>query len=103
MAVHAGALWFRPVATVHGNALSSPLLKFFFGPHLRTAIVTRRSIGTIIMSNVAPQQSNLKKDGHPPNLTPYIVKINDQYLAGGGFGDVYRCRYRVGGSAPQEV
>lgn len=38
----------------------------------------------------------------PPDLTPYIVKIDDQYLAGGGFGDVYRCRY-IDGSKQQEV
>ena len=38
----------------------------------------------------------------PPDLTPDIHKINDQYLAGGKFGDVYKCRYLCG-PAPQEV
>ncbi|KAG6382182.1 quinon protein alcohol dehydrogenase-like superfamily [Boletus reticuloceps] len=27
----------------------------------------------------------------PPDLTRYITKVDDQYVAGGGFGDVYRC------------
>ena len=31
-----------------------------------------------------------------PDLTPYIAKADDQYVAGGGFGDVYRCWYRDG-------
>ena len=33
------------------------------------------------------------------DLTPYIIKTNDQPFSGGGFGDVYRCWYhdnRVG-------
>ncbi|KAN0081687.1 Protein kinase-like domain containing protein [Tylopilus felleus] len=38
----------------------------------------------------------------PPYLTPYIFKINDQYIAGGGYGDVYKCRYENDGS-PKEV
>ena len=37
----------------------------------------------------------------PPDLTPYIFKADDQYVAGGGFGDVYRCWYRDG--SPKEV
>ena len=37
----------------------------------------------------------------PPDLTPYIFKVNDQYVAGGGFGDVYRCWCRDG--SPKEV
>ena len=38
----------------------------------------------------------------PPDLTPYIAKYDDhQYVAGGGFGDVYRCWYRDG--SPKEV
>ena len=39
----------------------------------------------------------------PPDLSDYIHKIDDQYFAGGGFGDVYRCRYLRDGSPPQEV
>ncbi|KAF8553698.1 kinase-like protein [Imleria badia] len=38
----------------------------------------------------------------PPDLTPYIFKVDDHYVAGGGFGDVYRCWY-AGGSALREV
>ncbi|KAG6382175.1 WD40-repeat-containing domain protein [Boletus reticuloceps] len=40
---------------------------------------------------------------HPPplDLTRYITKSDDQYVAGGGFGDVYRCRYLNG--SPKEV
>ena len=38
----------------------------------------------------------------PPDLTLYIVKTYDQYLAGGGFGDVYRCWCRDD-STQQEV
>ncbi|KAF8556861.1 kinase-like protein [Imleria badia] len=37
----------------------------------------------------------------PPDLTPYIKKADDQYVAGGGFGDVYRRRYF--GDSPKEV
>ncbi|KAF8553703.1 hypothetical protein OG21DRAFT_1200025 [Imleria badia] len=37
----------------------------------------------------------------PPDLTPYITKADDQYVAGGGFGDIYRCWYRDG--SPKEV
>jgi len=37
----------------------------------------------------------------PPDLTPYIVKADDHYVAGGAFGDVYRCWYRDG--LPKEV
>jgi hypothetical protein len=37
----------------------------------------------------------------PPDLTSYISKADDQYVAGGGFGDVYRCWYRDG--SPKEV
>ncbi|KAI9567234.1 kinase-like domain-containing protein, partial [Boletus coccyginus] len=29
----------------------------------------------------------------PPDLTCYIVRADEQYVAGGGFGDVYRCWY----------
>jgi hypothetical protein len=34
----------------------------------------------------------------PPalDLTPYIFKLGDMYVAGGVFGDVYRCLYRNG-------
>ncbi|KAF8549953.1 kinase-like protein, partial [Imleria badia] len=32
----------------------------------------------------------------PPDLTSYIAKADDQYVAGGGFGDVYRCWYHDG-------
>lgn len=32
----------------------------------------------------------------PPDLTRYISKADDQYVAGGGFGDVYRCWYDDG-------
>ena len=39
----------------------------------------------------------------PPNLTAYIHKIDHQYVAGGGFGDVYKCRYLRDGLGPQEV
>ena len=39
----------------------------------------------------------------PPDLTDYIDRINDQYVDGGSFGDVYKCWYRRDGSAPQEV
>ena len=38
----------------------------------------------------------------PPDLTLYITKADDQCVAGGGFGDVYRCWYRHAGS-PKEV
>ncbi|KAI9567214.1 WD40-repeat-containing domain protein [Boletus coccyginus] len=38
----------------------------------------------------------------PPDLTPYIFRADDQYVAGGGFGDVYRCWCDHGGS-PVEV
>ncbi|KAF8419800.1 quinon protein alcohol dehydrogenase-like superfamily [Boletus edulis BED1] len=37
----------------------------------------------------------------PPDLTRYITKVDDQYVAGGGFGDVFRCRYHD--SSPKEV
>ncbi|KAG6382172.1 WD40-repeat-containing domain protein [Boletus reticuloceps] len=37
----------------------------------------------------------------PPDLTPHIVRADDQYVAGGGFGDVYRCWYHDG--TPKEV
>ena len=38
----------------------------------------------------------------PQDLTPYIAKADDdQYVAGGGFGDVYRCWYHCG--SPKEV
>ncbi|KAF8553718.1 WD40 repeat-like protein [Imleria badia] len=36
----------------------------------------------------------------PPDLTPYIFKA-DHYVAGGSFGDVYRCWYNDG--SPKEV
>ncbi|KAF8553430.1 kinase-like protein [Imleria badia] len=36
-----------------------------------------------------------------PDLTPYIVKADDRYVAGGGFGDVYRCWYNDG--SPKET
>ena len=39
----------------------------------------------------------------PPDLTAYIHKTDDQYEAGGSFGDVYKCWYCRDGSAPQEV
>ena len=32
----------------------------------------------------------------PLDLTRYITKSDDRYVAGGGFGDVYRCWYRQG-------
>lgn len=38
----------------------------------------------------------------PPDLTPYIVKTGHQYVAGGAFGDVYRCRY-LNGSTSEDV
>ncbi|KAF8556139.1 WD40 repeat-like protein [Imleria badia] len=38
----------------------------------------------------------------PPNLTPDIIRIKNQYAAGGSFGDVYRCRYH-GSLVPIEV
>ncbi|KAF8549324.1 kinase-like protein [Imleria badia] len=38
----------------------------------------------------------------PPDLTPYISKADGQCVAGGGFGDVYRCWYHCDGS-PKEV
>ena len=38
----------------------------------------------------------------PPDLTPDIVRIKNQYSAGGSFGDVYRCRYH-GGPVQMEV
>ncbi|KAF8419801.1 WD40-repeat-containing domain protein [Boletus edulis BED1] len=37
----------------------------------------------------------------PPDLTRYITRVNDQYIAGGGFGDVYRCWYHD--NLPKEV
>ena len=37
----------------------------------------------------------------PPDLTPYISKADDRYIAGGGFGDIYRCWYHDG--FPTEV
>ncbi|KAG6369044.1 kinase-like domain-containing protein [Boletus reticuloceps] len=37
----------------------------------------------------------------PPDLTPYIARGDDQYIAGGGFGDVYRRWYHNG--SPKEV
>ena len=37
----------------------------------------------------------------PPDLTPHIAKADDQYVAGGGFGDVYKCWYHDG--SPKEV
>ena len=37
----------------------------------------------------------------PPDLTSYIFKVDDQYVAGGGFGDVDKCWYRNG--SPKEV
>ena len=44
----------------------------------------------------------LSADFPPPaDLTPYISREIDQYIAGGGFGDVYRCWYRDG--VPKEV
>ncbi|KAG6375771.1 kinase-like domain-containing protein [Boletus reticuloceps] len=36
-----------------------------------------------------------------PDLTPYIIKADDQYVARGDFGDVYRCWYHDG--SPKEV
>ena len=36
----------------------------------------------------------------PPDLTHYIFKADDQYVAGGGF-DVHRCWYRD--DSPKEV
>ncbi|KAG6382167.1 WD40-repeat-containing domain protein [Boletus reticuloceps] len=37
----------------------------------------------------------------PPDLTPHIVRADNQYVAGGGFGDMYRCWYHDG--SPKEV
>ena len=45
--------------------------------------------------------ANFKNFPPPPDLTPYITKADDQYVAGGGFGDVYRCWYCDG--SPKEV
>ncbi|KAF8124563.1 kinase-like domain-containing protein, partial [Boletus edulis] len=38
----------------------------------------------------------------PPDLTRYIARADHQYVAGGGFGDVYRCWYHDG-SPKKEV
>ncbi|KAF8434342.1 WD40-repeat-containing domain protein [Boletus edulis BED1] len=38
----------------------------------------------------------------PPDLTPHIIRIQNQYSAGGSFGDVYKCRYH-GSPVPMEV
>ena len=38
----------------------------------------------------------------PSDLTPDIVRIKNQYSAGGSFGDVYKCHY-YGGPVPKEV
>lgn len=38
----------------------------------------------------------------PPDLTPHLVRIKNQYSAGGSFGDVYKCRY-LAGSVQKEV
>ena len=38
----------------------------------------------------------------PRDLTPYLVRSSDQYSAGRGFGDVYRCWYHRD-SVPKEV
>ena len=37
----------------------------------------------------------------PLDLTSYISKVDYQYVAGGGYGDVYKCWYRDG--SPKEV
>lgn len=37
----------------------------------------------------------------PPDLTHHLTKANDQYVAGGGFGDIYKCWYLDG--SPKEV
>ncbi|KAF8131852.1 WD40-repeat-containing domain protein, partial [Boletus edulis] len=46
---------------------------------------------SLVSTNFAP----------PPDLTRYIAKAEDQYAAGGGFGDVYRCWCYYG--SPKEV
>jgi len=46
---------------------------------------------TLISANFPP----------PPDLTPYLVRADDQYVAGGGFGDVYKCWYH--GNPSMEV
>ncbi|KAF8552778.1 kinase-like protein [Imleria badia] len=39
----------------------------------------------------------------PPDLTPYIPKVDAQPVAGGGFGDVYRCWCHYPGDSRKEV
>ncbi|KAG6382177.1 WD40-repeat-containing domain protein [Boletus reticuloceps] len=50
----------------------------------------------------ASQSSRPSESQPSPDLTPYIVRTDNHYLAGGSFGDIYRCRY-VGGLEPKEV
>ena len=38
----------------------------------------------------------------PRDLTSDLIKIKNQYSAGGSFGDVYKCHY-LGGVMPMEV
>ncbi|KAH0828926.1 quinon protein alcohol dehydrogenase-like superfamily [Lanmaoa asiatica] len=48
------------------------------------------------------QKANLGPFPPPPDLTRHIVRIKDQYSAGGSFGDVYKCRY-LDGPVSKEV
>jgi len=50
----------------------------------------------------SPKSTSISANVPPPlDLTSYILRADDQYVAGGGFGDVYRCQYRDG--SPKEV
>ncbi|KAF8547287.1 kinase-like protein [Imleria badia] len=79
----------RPVSLLGAQQLSDPA----------------RSVAPSILSHpystpsLALEMSTL--GANSPDLTPYILKANDQYVAGGGFGDVYRCWYVAG--SPKEV
>ncbi|KAG8220541.1 WD40-repeat-containing domain protein [Butyriboletus roseoflavus] len=76
-----------------------------FDPFAQVPVLPRPIVPCSTSLPTMGQQCEISSLGQfppPPDLTPYIVRINNQYSAGGGFGDIYRCRY-LHGSVRKEV